>query len=68
MKITIEQDTHFEFVDGKITVDQSVTTEVDTEDKEPDKLFIQDDIINYLTEESHKDLTEYWTKEFGGRA
>ncbi|MBS7066777.1 MAG: hypothetical protein KH106_02110 [Lactococcus lactis] len=68
MKITIEQDTHFEFVDGKITVDQSVTTEVDTEDKEPNEKFIDTSNLDFLTEESHRELTEYWTKEFGGRA
>lgn len=65
MKITIEQDIHTEFVDGKITVDQSVTTEVD-DGKEPNEKFIDTRNLDYLTEESHKVLTRYWEKEFGG--
>jgi len=65
MKITIEQDTHFEFVDGKITVDQSVTTEVD-DGKESDNKFIDTSNLDFLTEESHRVLTRYWEKEFGG--
>lgn len=56
MKITIEQDTHTEFVDGKITSDQSTTVEFDLNEKQ------------YVDDSFNRELTEYWTKEFGGRA
>lgn len=46
MKITIEQDTHMEFIDGKITSDQSTTVEFDL--NEPVKEKEKDTSINAL--------------------
>lgn len=57
MKITIEQDTHMEFIDGKITTDQSTTVEFDLNESEKEK----DTSINALVKAINKEFK-------GGRA
>lgn len=57
MKITIEQETHTEFVDGKITADQSTTVEFDFNDSVKEK----DTSINALVKAINEEFK-------GGRA
>ena len=57
MKITIEQDTHTEFVDGKITSDQSTTVEFDFNDSVKE----EDTSINALVKAINEEFK-------GGRA
>ena len=57
MKITIEQDTHTEFIYGKITTDQSTTVEFDFNDSVKEK----DTSINALVKAINEEFK-------GGRA
>ncbi|MDM7533496.1 hypothetical protein QUE06_00775 [Lactococcus lactis] len=51
MKITIEQDTHMEFINGKITTDQSTTAEFDFNDSVKEKDTSINALVKAINEE-----------------
>lgn len=51
MKITIEQDTHMEFIDGKITSDQSTTVEFDLNEPVKEKDTSINALVKAINEE-----------------